>query len=114
MHVLQAALKYATSDLQHIPLDIITEIVLPGTKDMRTSELVSRPLFMWYDYFSCPQLESCSLQSEKPSELSKAVESIPAYVAECAFFFVLCPVIENANISKVFSPSTWAQRGGAA
>lgn len=111
MRVLQAALKYAmSSSLKHIPLDIVTELLLPGAKDMPTSELVEKDLFIWYDYFSCPQLERKPKEGER-SELSKAIESIPAYVAASAFFFVLCPVIENEHLSKVFSPSTWAQRG---
>ena len=120
MRVLQAALQHAIFEMKHIPLDIITEIVLPGAKDLKTSELVSRPLFIWYDYFSMPQLEKSSLGSAKvsknssgsQSDLSKAIESIPAYVAACAFFFVLCPVVEStAPVSKVFSPTTWAERG---
>ncbi|CAK9042978.1 unnamed protein product [Durusdinium trenchii] len=100
MRVLQAALKYAmSSSLKHIPLDIVTELLLPGAKDMPTSELVEKDLFIWYDYFSCPQLERKPKEGER-SELSKAIESIPAYVAASAFFFVLCPVIENEHLSK--------------
>ena len=109
MQVLQAALRHIMSDLKHIPLDVVTEMVLPGSKDLPTSKLVEKELFIWYDYFSCPQMESANKGSR--SDLSKAIESIPAYVASCAFFFVLCPVIENENLQKIFSPRSWARRG---
>ncbi|CAK9113771.1 Serine/threonine-protein phosphatase 6 regulatory ankyrin repeat subunit B (PP6-ARS-B) (Serine/threonine-protein phosphatase 6 regulatory subunit ARS-B) (Ankyrin repeat domain-containing protein 44) [Durusdinium trenchii] len=110
MRVFQAALRHAMSQLQHIPLDVSSEAVLPSSQTFATSELTSRHLFIWYDYFSCPQLERPSNLSER-SELSKAIDSIPAYVASSAFFFVLCPVIESEAASKVFSPSSWSQRG---
>ncbi|CAE7529769.1 yacO [Symbiodinium necroappetens] len=71
---------------------------------MPSSGLNSEPLFFWYDYFSCPQLE-------KSESFHKAVDSIPAYVARCAFFFVLAPVIENTDLGAVFTEVSWAQRG---
>ena len=114
MRVLQAALQHAISDMKHIPLDSVTEMLVQGAKDFKTSELVSRPLFIWYDYFSCPQLdksfggdhEVSEGPSESQSDLSKAINSIPAYVAASDFFFVLCPVVESTSPSKVFSPTT--------
>ncbi|OLQ12099.1 putative TrmH family tRNA/rRNA methyltransferase YacO [Symbiodinium microadriaticum] len=74
------------------------------TRGMPSSGLNSEPLFFWYDYFSCPQLE-------KSESFHKAVDSIPAYVARCAFFFVLAPVIENTDLGAVFTEVSWAQRG---
>ena len=69
-----------------------------------TSALNSKPLFFWYDYFSCPQLE-------KSHDFHKAVDSIPGYIGRCEFFFVLAPVIDNPSLCKVFTPSSWSERG---
>ena len=46
---------------------------------LSTSRLRASPLFVWYDYFSCPQLENKHF-SNQTSNLAKAVDSIPAYV----------------------------------
>ena len=45
------------------------------------------------------------------SELSKAIDSIPAYVARSRFFFALCPVVLNPRLHSVFTPSSWTARG---
>ena len=93
--------RHMMSDLQHIRQDIHAEMLMPNS-GLRGSELRSAPLFLWYDYFSCPQIEK--------KDLPKAIDSIPGYIARCAFFFVLAPVIEAPSLSKVFTPSTWADR----
>ncbi|CAE7733230.1 unnamed protein product, partial [Symbiodinium pilosum] len=102
MRVLQDALRNMTSDLKHIYQDIHAEMLLPNS-GLKGSEFRSEPLFLWYDYFCCPQLEK--------TDFPKAIDSIPAYVAKCAFFFVLVPVIESPSMSKVFTPASWAARG---
>ena len=111
MQVLQAALRHAILKLNNIPLDVITEIVLPAAKDLPTSKLLSRPLFIWYDYFSCPQLDEPEWARGGVKNIARAIESIPAYVTKCAFFLVLCPVVESRSLSKILTPSTWAERG---
>ena len=65
-------------------LDVRTEVALPSVKPFATAELKSAPLFVWYDYFSCPQLEHLvsHVESGLMSDLAKAVSSIPLYVAE--------------------------------
>lgn len=110
LKVLQGALSYAMSDLQQIPVDLVTEIMTPGAKGLPTTELRSSPLFAWYDYFCCPQLEY-GPNAKETGDLANAIRSIPAYVAECSFFIALCPVAENSSRSKVFTPGSWAQRG---
>ena len=104
MRILQAALQHAMSDMEHIPLDIMTQVVIPTLKPMPTSELRTAPLFLWYDYFSCPQC-----RAGEQADLSKAISSIPVYVAQCTFFFVVCPVLEGE--ASVLSPITWSRRG---
>lgn len=105
MQVLQDALKHAMSQLHQIPQDALTEVVNPMAKPLPTSQLRSKALFLWYDYFSCPQLDRMS------KHFMEAVESIPAYVEECRFFLALCPVVESLSTSQLFTPSTWFERG---
>lgn len=112
--VLQEALRRTLTDLKVIELDIYTESFVPSAKSLPTNKLWSEALFVWYDYFSCPQLEHNGTHYtdiNQTSDLALAIESIPAYITKCAFFFVLCPTIENADSSKLFTPVTWAQRG---
>eukprot|EP00439_Symbiodinium_sp_Y106_P030000 s6010_g3.t1 len=65
-------------------------------------------LYLWYDYFSCPQLEqviSPTMPAAGPSSpLSNAIDSIPIYIARCKFLFALCPVVESSRKDQVFSP----------
>ena len=91
-----------------IATDLVTEAFVPTAKGISTKDFQKGELFLWYDYFSCPQLESyvssiehddpmdqsksISVQRTTNSRLGQAVDSIPAYIARCAFFFVLCPV----------------------
>ena len=103
MSVLQDAIRCLLSTQKRIYHDIHTEMFL-NTSGMCTSALSSKPLFFWYDYFSCPQLD-------KNHEFQQAVASIPGYIARCEFFFVLVPVIENPSLCKVFTQSSWSQRG---
>ena len=41
-------------------LDVRTEVALPSAKAFVTRALKVEPLYVWYDYFSCPQLEHIS------------------------------------------------------
>eukprot|EP00435_Cladocopium_sp_Y103_P043070 s2867_g12.t1 len=131
LRFLQDALRNIISTVNGtIPKDLVTEAFVPTAKGIPTRDFRSRPLFLWYDYFSCPQLEayvssievdreldpmdqsiSMQLNHTTNSRLGRAVDSIPAYIARCAFFFVLCPVIESADGHHILSPSSWAQRG---
>ena len=108
--VLQDALKNVLSELPSIPVDADSQGNFPSAKSLPTSGLRSSSLYVWYDYFSCPQLENKHFSNQE-SNLAKAVDSIPAYVERCAFFFVLCPVLESQSLSRVFSRDTWAERG---
>ena len=93
-----------------------TETFFPRARPLPTAALREAPLFIWYDYFSCPQLEGQS-QSLGPApevgkriNLARAVDSIPGYIAECKFFIALCPVVESTLLGKVFTPFSWTLR----
>ena len=89
MRVLQDALKHLMCDLRRVELDSWTEIVVPSAKTLPTAPLRSAPVFLWYDYFSCPQLEpqpttDMPQHTVSRSNLGNAISSIPAYVVSCS------------------------------
>ncbi|CAE7776438.1 unnamed protein product [Symbiodinium pilosum] len=116
MRVLQDALKHLMCDLRRVELDSWTEIVVPSAKTLPTAPLRSAPVFLWYDYFSCPQLEpqpttDMPQHTVSRSNLGNAISSIPAYVVSCSLFLVLSPVLESPDHTKLLTPASWAQRG---
>ena len=111
MRVLQEALKEMMGNLKSIPVDLLSEGHNPNLKPLPTSKILSEPLFFWYDYFSCPQTECLSEHFPHSSKLPDAINSIPAYVDECSFFFALVPVLENPSGTNLITPFTWNSRG---
>ncbi|CAE7226524.1 Ank3 [Symbiodinium sp. CCMP2456] len=113
LRVLQDAIHHMLSNMKHIPLDQLTESLVPGSTSLDLKAMKARPLFIWYDYFSCPQLESHIPDRvvHQMSNLDQAISSIPAYVSRSTFFFALCPVVDSESQDKVFTQGTWASRG---
>ncbi|CAE7039397.1 ANK1 [Symbiodinium sp. CCMP2456] len=109
--VLQDALRNILSGVTQISVDVITELII-GKSPKMTHSLHPADLYIWYDYFSCPQKENGRDASKRyDSDLAKAISSIPAYIAKCQLMFVLCPVIESREGRTVLGPSSWANRG---
>ena len=111
MRVLQEALKEMMGNLKSIPVDLLSEGHNPNLKPLPTSKILPEPLFFWYDYFSCPQTECLSEHFPHSSKLPDAINSIPAYVDKCSFFFALVPVLENPSGTNLITPFTWNSRG---
>ncbi|CAJ1363796.1 unnamed protein product [Effrenium voratum] len=115
MRVLQKALKdMMLGKNPRIPVDQVSEIVDPHAKPLPAASLFSKPLFFWYDYCSCPQgtrLSRISDEQSPGSGLLHAINSIPAYVDKCAFFFGLIPCMETPSGTDFISPLTWQERG---
>ena len=107
LQVLQAALKALLFDSSSIPVDINTDILFGKQPGVFTSEMRARPLFVWYDYCSCPQAGAVHILEEQ----QKAINSIPAYVENCKYFFILCPQIRHSKKDALLSKSSWGMRG---
>ena len=108
LRVLQNALKHVLCGVGNIPFDIFTETFFPRAKPFPVSDLQAKPLHLWYDYMSCPQLERHhSRDVGRESSLARAIDSIPGYIARCKFFFALCPVVESESLGKVFTGLSW-------
>lgn len=101
--VLQEALRRLLSTSGAVSLDLITEGQVPNAKAIPFQDFQQEALFLWYDYFSVPQL----LGGEE--QQGRAIDSIPAYVAKCRHFFALCPCL--ASSGHVLSTASWCRRG---
>jgi len=78
-----------------------------------TNEWRSRSnfLFIWYDYFSCPQLVARNTDQEDIQELQNAVDSIPHYVQASKYFVVLAPCVKHVDTGDLMSKESWQSRG---
>ena len=103
MRVLQGALKRLLTGSGFVQLDIMTEGFLPNAKPLPMKDFQTKPLFLWYDYFSIPQADTARAQQVE------AINSIPAYVGKCRFFLALCPVLNCPWEAKVLSAATWSR-----
>ena len=90
----------------HILATVLSFVILGERRCFHSSELMASPLFIWYDYFSCPQLE-IKPSDQADSDLQKAVDSIPGYVCRAKFFFVLAPVIEHTVDGTLLGKQAW-------
>ena len=110
--VFQAAMKKILNDLSHIPLLFAPEARVPGARPLSTKDMRSVKLFIWYDYFSCPQHLDLSDQSELgATSQQQAIASIHCYVAASSYFFALCPFINDPTSNRVLDASSWRTRG---
>lgn len=51
-------------------------------------------LYIWYDYFSCPQL------GKDGGDLRRAIDSIPSYITRSDLFLALNPAIEGGTLDE--------------
>lgn len=101
--VLQDALRQMMSGCSTISIAPTEEMLGVHRKGLSTKKLQSGRNFLWYDYFSCPQLSE--------EDLEKSVDSIPGYITRCEYLFVLCPVLTRAEGRETMNKDTWGSRG---
>ena len=70
-----------------------------------------REAYVWYDYFCVPQIKARSVHQEVGAELQKAVDSIPAYIANSQHFFCLTPSVRHRELPLMCNAGSWATRG---
>lgn len=82
------------------------EIVVGRQTCPSTSDFHAQPLYIWYDYFSCPQGHGA--QASKFRQL--AINSIPSYVERSFFVVILCPTVACTQ-GGTLGYSSWRSRG---
>jgi len=105
LQVLQEALRNLLSGTIKVSLPIAEEIFFGRRPGPTVADFESKPLYVWYDYLSCPQASSAQAKRQL------AIEGIPSYVAKCEYFVILCPALEHADQKKMLSLQTWRERG---
>lgn len=103
--VLQDSLKKVVSDASSINANVSMELYVGQKGDIPAEALLSRPLFIWYDYFCCPQDEGSLAQR------NLAISSIPAFIEQSRFFVILCPNIRHSQNEALLNKRTWKERG---
>eukprot|EP00913_Durusdinium_trenchii_P035974 g33658.t1 len=112
--VLQQTLTYLLRTNLSVKSNLATYVVLKHGAKISSAEWRAKPLLIWYDYFSIPQLDNLSASvsvDEMGSDLQKAVESIPSYLRRCKFFVILAPAVEHVDTGELLSKHTWSERG---
>ncbi|CAE8613236.1 unnamed protein product [Polarella glacialis] len=67
--------------------------------------------YLWYDYFGIPQIVERTEDQNVGTELQKAVDSIPAYIARCQHFFILAPPMMHVHRGYLVNTQAWSERG---
>ncbi|CAE7249300.1 unnamed protein product, partial [Symbiodinium sp. CCMP2456] len=107
LKVLQDALINIASGKSRVNLPIVAEIFHGRSSCPTADDFACGHLHVWYDYFSIPQDSGHRASRSRQS----AIQSIPAYVARCEFFVVLCPAFKHRDQQRTLSHSTWGERG---
>lgn len=103
--VLQESLKNVLCGASTFHSNLSMELYMMPSEPISAKDLLARPLFIWYDYFSCPQCTSSS------NDRDLAINSIPAFIEQCSFFVILCPNIRHIEKEELLNKSTWKKRG---
>lgn len=113
LKVLQRALNNITSGQVNVCGDFINSTVFQVSEKLSTKEMEDmKSGFIWYDYFSVPQIGARSVHQTVGVELGKAVDSIPGYVEQCQYFFVLAPSVPHQDkVDTIVSYASWRDRG---
>ncbi|CAE7948423.1 unnamed protein product, partial [Symbiodinium sp. KB8] len=98
--ILQDALKDILAGVSTVPASLGLEFLEGRGRTAVGGEMCGRPLFVWYDYLCCPQVEG---------KREEAILSLPAYVEKCRFFAILCPPVQNSS-AETLSKETYEGR----
>jgi len=109
--VLQRALINIFSGRSKISVDVISSVFMRNVRKVTPKSLRKLPLFLWYDYFSVPQITASEEQKTRCLDLQRAIGSIPSYVERSEIFVILAPVVAFADRDELMSKNSWASRG---
>lgn len=112
--VLQGALRSLISGSTSVNMCPITATNFVQKSSVLTQEVASMLAtngYIWYDYFSVPQIQGRSYEQSHVENLQKAVDSIPDYVQFSTWFFVLSPSVQHSDEGHTCNLQTWISRG---
>lgn len=110
LRVLQRAFDYLMGGQTLLKSTHMSYAMLGHGEYISTKDWHSHFMFIWYDYFSCPQLVSRSAEQAILPDLQNAVQSISSYVQKSKYFLVLVPSV-HADTGELLSRESWQRRG---
>ena len=99
LKVLQDALRNLLADLATIPPHATMEFYCGHVEGYTSADLTARPVFVWYDYFGCPQVHLNPRASEDVLFRSRSFSE--------NWFIALCPTLETRD-GSVVDQHSWA------
>mmetsp|Transcript_54479 Transcript_54479/g.100750 ORF Transcript_54479/g.100750 Transcript_54479/m.100750 type:complete len:885 (+) Transcript_54479:144-2798(+) len=116
LHILQEALRNLITGVATVENDPAREIFLKGQDKLVKDELAAiSEGYVWLDWFGVPQLtvrvEGKNDDPQVASKAYRAVQSIPAYVEACRYFWVLAPHLEHSERRVACDYNSWRSRG---
>jgi len=116
LHILQEALRNLITGVATVENDPAREIFLKGQDKLVKDELAAiSEGYIWLDWFGVPQLtvrvEGTNDDPQVASKAYRAVQSIPAYVEACRYFWVLAPHLEHSERRVACDYNSWRSRG---
>ncbi|CAE7216813.1 ANKRA2 [Symbiodinium sp. CCMP2592] len=107
LKVLQAALGNIRSRKSQIHIPVLTELYFGRLPTPTAEDFAGPSVFIWYDYFSCPQ----GMDGDAKISRQQAIDSIVSYISRCKYFVVLCPALMHVDQQRVLGQHSWAERG---
>ena len=98
------AMSGTTTIWGNISSEMYDQTFMGQPHHLSAAELSSKPLFLWYDFFSCPQ------SRHNVAHRRLAITSIPWYVDKCEFFVILCPLLQHADTRELLNRNSWESR----
>lgn len=111
LSVLQEALQNILRERALISVHLNSQLLFGARKTIAAADLNAQPLFVWYDFFCCPQPQFALPGQDAVGDLGKAVASIMGYVESSHFFVILAPPVRHAQHGHMLGYSTWKRRG---
>ena len=106
LQVLKDALVNLMSGQTVVSVPPGVEIVVGRQRCPTTSDFLAQPLYIWYDYFSCPQGHGTQASRFRQC----AINCIPSYVERSFFVMILCPTV-TCDHGGTLGYDSWASRG---
>eukprot|EP00438_Fugacium_kawagutii_P028024 Skav236495 [mRNA] locus=scaffold1440:328390:330090:+ [translate_table: standard] len=113
LHVLQQCFRNVLDGSLSFGLDSAAIFTRNATEATTRLRQALDEAYIWYDWFSIPQIVSrqSSASSHSETEMVKAVQSIPGYVERCQGFVALTPERNHDDTSEACNFQSWLSRG---
>ncbi|CAE7543476.1 Kidins220 [Symbiodinium sp. CCMP2592] len=107
LKVLQDALENIRSGRSNIHIPLVTEMLFGRVSKPSSKDFTGTSVYIWYDYFSCPQ----GSHGEATLHRQQAISSIVSYISQCKYFVILCPALTHLDQRQELGQESWAERG---